>query len=149
MLKAAGDAHIALSAVYSELERKTWEITIGADKNTKSTIKDGAMGQIKIEALTMNIVTENDFRYFWISWADNHLEVGRGAQYGYGRFLHWHVPPNKQFHINCLGVSTGKASRGQWEFAELLGNYTCMSESSQRKSTVVLMLNTGPPVQEQ
>lgn len=120
MLKAAGDAHIALSAVYSELERKTWEIVIGAENNTKSMIKDGAMGPVRVEALTMNIVTDNDFRYFWISWADNHLEVGRGAQYGYGRFLHWHVPPNKQFQINCLGVSTGKASRGQWEFAELL-----------------------------
>ncbi|XP_052077843.1 uncharacterized protein LOC127715718 [Mytilus californianus] len=120
MLKAAGDAHIALSAVYSELERKTWEITIGAENNTKSTVKEGAMGQVKIEALTLNILTENDFRYFWISWAENHIEVGRGAQYGYGRFLHWYVPPNKQFNVNCLGVSTDKASRGQWEFAEIL-----------------------------
>ena len=34
-------------------------------------IKEGAMGQIKVEALTLNILTENDFRYFWISWADN------------------------------------------------------------------------------
>jgi hypothetical protein len=56
MLKAAGDAHIALSAVYSELERKTWEITIGADKNTKSTIKDGAMGQVKLEELNLQII---------------------------------------------------------------------------------------------
>ncbi|CAC5409421.1 unnamed protein product [Mytilus coruscus] len=40
MLKAAGDAHIALSAVYSKLECKILGITIGAENNTKSTIKE-------------------------------------------------------------------------------------------------------------
>lgn len=120
MIKAAGDAHIALSAVYSDVDRKTVEIVIGTDGNTKSMIRDGAMGQLKSEAITMNVLNEKEFRYFWISWADHHIEVGRGAQYGYGRFLHWHIPPHRQFHINCLAVTTGKMSRGQWEFAELL-----------------------------
>ncbi|CAC5409417.1 unnamed protein product [Mytilus coruscus] len=55
-----------------------------------------------------------------IIWAENNIEVWRGAQYGYGRFLDWYVPSNKQFNVNCLGVSTDKASRGQCESAEIL-----------------------------
>ncbi|KAK3100647.1 hypothetical protein FSP39_023031 [Pinctada imbricata] len=120
MVKAAGDAHLALSAVYGDVDRKTYEIVIGADGNTKSVIRYGAGGTVVAEAITMNIISVKEFRYFWISWADHKVEVGRGAKYGHGRFLHWPVPANRQFNVNCLSVSTDTASRGQWEFAELL-----------------------------
>ena len=121
MVKAAGESHLALSAVYGDVERKTYEIVIGCEGNTKSCIRYGASGPIMTESYTLNILTEKDFRYFWISWADHKVEVGRGAQYGHGRFLQWSVPPNRQFHVNCMSVSTGTMSKGQWEFAELLG----------------------------
>ncbi|GAB1604551.1 uncharacterized protein LOC115230770 [Argonauta hians] len=118
-IKAAGDAHIALSAMYSELQFKTHEIVIG-ENNKRSVIRDGSLGQIRAESMTMNILSDREFRYFWISWLDHHIEVGRGQRQGQSRFLHWRVPPNKQFNINCLAVSTGKASKGRWEFVELL-----------------------------
>ncbi|CAC5366238.1 unnamed protein product [Mytilus coruscus] len=80
--------------LHCKLECKTWEITICAENNTKSTIKEGAMGQVKIEALTLKILTDNDFRYFWISWAENHIEVGRGAQYG---LVDFYTDPEEEF----------------------------------------------------
>lgn len=121
MVKAAADAHVALSAVYGDVDRKTYEIVIGTDGNTKSIIRYGAGGPIMVESMTMNILSEEEFRYFWVNWANNKIEVGRGANYGVGAFLQWTIPPSKQFNINCLAVSTGTPSRGQWEFAELLG----------------------------
>lgn len=121
MIRAASDAHLSLCAVYSDLQRKTLEIVIGADGNTVSLVREGSMGPVKSEAITMNILSKHEFRYFWLSWKDHHLEVGRGSLYGHGRFLHYHVPPNKQFNFNCLAVATGRSSHGQWEFAELLG----------------------------
>lgn len=124
MVKAAADAHVALSAVYGDVDRKTYEIVIGTDGNKKSIIRYGAGGLVMAESMTMNILSEDEFRYFWISWANNKIEVGRGANYGVGAFLQWTIPPSKEFNINCLAVSTGTPSRGQWEFAELLGS--CM-----------------------
>lgn len=120
MVKAAADAHVALRAVYGDVDRKTYEIVIGTDGNTKSIIRYGAGGPIMVESMTMNILSEEEFRYFWVNWANNKIEVGRGANYGVGAFLQWTIPPSKQFNINCLAVSTGTPSRGQWEFAELL-----------------------------
>ena len=57
MIKAKCDAHIALSANYGELHKKTIEIVIGADHNTRSMIKDGVEGSIRAEALTANVLS--------------------------------------------------------------------------------------------
>lgn len=120
-VKAAGDVRIALCSIYGDVKHKTHEIVIGADGNTKSYIRDCATGSIRTQSMTMNIVSDEKFRYFWITWSEKQVDVGRGAQYGYGRFLHFLVPPKRQFKVNCLAVATSKATRGHWEFAELLG----------------------------
>lgn len=57
MVKAKCDAHIALSATYGELYKKTLEILIGAESNTKSMLKDGVEGIVRAEALTANILS--------------------------------------------------------------------------------------------
>ncbi|XP_052829688.1 uncharacterized protein LOC106882433 isoform X2 [Octopus bimaculoides] len=139
-LKAAGDAHIALSAMYSELQSKTHEIVIG-ENNKRSLIREGSLGSIRAESMTMNVLSNKEFRYFWVSWLNHHIEVGRGKKHGQGRFLHWHVPPNKQFNINCLAVSTGKASKGRWEFVELLEqkavDFTRAARKARLKSSLI------------
>lgn len=64
-----------------------------------------------------------EFRYFWLSWSDDHIEVGRGAKKGQAKFLSWDVPQNRQFKVNSMAVATSRATKGQWEFAEILGMY--------------------------
>lgn len=118
-VKAGANAYLALSAVYSDLERKTHEILIG-ENNRRSMIREGSLGPVRAEAMTINILSDKEFRYFWVSWSGHHVEVGCGNKQGQSRFLHWHVPPNKQFNINCLAVSTDRLSKGQWEFVEML-----------------------------
>ncbi|XP_046369362.1 uncharacterized protein LOC124144153 isoform X3 [Haliotis rufescens] len=119
-IKAAGDAYLALSAVYGDVDRKTHEIVLGAEDNTKSFIRDGSMGAIRAQATTINLLSEDDFRFFWVSWKNHVIEVGRGAYYGKNTFLKYKLPQTKQFNINCMALSTGRASKGQWEFAEIL-----------------------------
>ena len=58
MVKAKSDAHIALSATYGELHKKTFEVLIGTEGNTKSLIKDGIEGSIRAESLTANVLSE-------------------------------------------------------------------------------------------
>lgn len=122
-VKAACDVRIVLSSIYGDVNHKAHEIVIGAEGNTKSYIRECANGPIRAESLTMNILSKEKPRYFWVSWADQHLEVGRGAQYGHGRFLHYHVHSKRQFKVKCLAVATSKLARGHWEFAELLADY--------------------------
>lgn len=59
MVKAKCDAHVALSATYGELHKKTIEILIGTEGNTKSLIKDGVEGSVRAEALTANVLSGN------------------------------------------------------------------------------------------
>lgn len=62
-----------------------------------------------------------ELRYFWISWAEFSIVVGRGSRYGEGKFLQWRMPENKRFDITSLAVATDNTSHGQFEFAELMG----------------------------
>ena len=62
-----------------------------------------------------------ELRYFWLSWANFKIEVGRGSKYEEGKFLEWSLPHNKRFGITSLAVATDNTSHGQFEFAELLG----------------------------
>ncbi|XP_041357320.1 uncharacterized protein LOC121374324 isoform X2 [Gigantopelta aegis] len=119
-VKAAGEAHVALSAVYSDLQYKTHEIVLGAEGNTKSVLREGSLGKILAEAKTINVLSEKHFRYFWISWKNQRIQVGRGAKYGVKTFLDWPVPADKRFNISSLAVSTGRMSKGRWEFADIL-----------------------------
>lgn len=54
-IKAKSDAHIALSSVYGDTERKTYEIVIGGEDNTKSVIRDGGQGNTVEEAVTLKV----------------------------------------------------------------------------------------------
>ncbi|XP_076468513.1 uncharacterized protein LOC143299208 isoform X2 [Babylonia areolata] len=138
-IKAAGEAYLSLSAVYGDLERKTYEIVLGAEENSKSLIRDSSLGPIKAEAHTVNLLSEEDFRYFWISWENHELQVGRGPKQGYQQFLRWKIPPNRQFNVNCLAVSTSRMGKGQWEFAEILEERDFQKEVKRAKMKLSLL----------
>lgn len=138
-IKTAGEAYLALSAVYGDLERKTLEIVLGAEENSKSFIRDSSMGPIKAHAQTVNLLSDTEFRYFWVSWANHVLEVGRGARYGQQQFLKWKVPSHKQFNVNCLAVSTSRTGKGEWEFAEILEEKDFHKEVKRAKMKLSLL----------
>jgi hypothetical protein len=77
-LRAKADAHLALSSVYGDTERKTYEIVIGCWDNSKSVIRYGGMGTIVEEAVTLRILDGFDFRQFWLSWDRGMIQVGEG-----------------------------------------------------------------------
>ncbi|BFZ15111.1 hypothetical protein BsWGS_18149 [Bradybaena similaris] len=138
-IKAKCDAQIALCAIYGDVERKTFEICLGAEENTKSFIRDGSLGPIKAEANTVNLLNENEFRYFWLSWSDTRVVVGRGAKHGQAKFLTWDVPPNRQFKVNSMAVATSRATKGQWEFVEILDEKDLKTESKRSKIKLSLL----------
>uniref|UniRef100_A0A2C9LHC9 Uncharacterized protein n=1 Tax=Biomphalaria glabrata TaxID=6526 RepID=A0A2C9LHC9_BIOGL len=138
-IKAKCDAQIALCAIYGSVERKAYEICLGAEDNSKSFIRDGSLGPVKSEAKTVNLLSESDFHYFWLSWANNKVEVGKGAKYGHARFLCWDVPANRQFKVNSMAVATSRATKGHWEFAEIIDEKDFHRESKRNKIKLSLL----------
>ncbi|KAK6975253.1 hypothetical protein BgiMline_021599 [Biomphalaria glabrata] len=138
-IKAKCDAQIALCAIYGSVERKAYEICLGAEDNSKSFIRDGSLGPVKSEAKTINLLSESDFHYFWLSWANNKVEVGKGAKYGHARFLCWDVPANRQFKVNSMAVATSRATKGHWEFAEIIDEKDFHRESKRNKIKLSLL----------
>ena len=61
----------------------------------------------------------NEYNAFWVSWADNTIQVGRG--YIYGEKLLASAKDNNPRLITALGFSTGYQNAGQWKFDEDLG----------------------------
>ena len=86
-------------------------------------LRDGGQGNIVEDAVTLNILSGYEFRPFWLSWDRGVVCVGEGARKGKDPFLVWHVPENKRHGVNCVAVSTGPGSEGEWEFVEYISEY--------------------------
>ena len=121
-VKAASDAHIALSATYGEIQLMTYEITLGGLKNRRSSIRYGGDSWFAKEARTPSVLSETEMRPFWISWENGVLDVGEGMRKGSRRLLQWRPMMEKRHNINHLSVCTSEHSKGEWEFIEYLGN---------------------------
>ncbi|XP_074658001.1 uncharacterized protein LOC141910980 isoform X2 [Tubulanus polymorphus] len=119
-VKAAANAHICLSAIYGNLQQKTVEVTIGGKNNSRSWITENAEGAKRCESVTKNVLSDSEFRNFWISWKDGLVEVGEGNLRGRGRFMYWSIPEKKQFHVNCMAVSSDKTGAAEWEFVDII-----------------------------
>lgn len=45
---ASGDAHVALSYVYGDTDRRTYEVVIGCRNNSRCAIRYGGRGDVKV-----------------------------------------------------------------------------------------------------
>lgn len=120
-IRASADAHIALSSVYGDTREGTYEVTIGAERNSRSTIRDGGLGTIMEWTVTRNILDPTEFHSFWISWDGGVVALGRGSKKGEKCLVSWNVPSQKQHSVNCISVSTDEGSSGEWQFIEYIG----------------------------
>ena len=59
---------------------------IGGVDNTRSMVRDGGQAKVMEEAVTVNILNAYDAKPFWISWANNLIEVGEGNVRGKNRY---------------------------------------------------------------
>jgi Farnesoic acid 0-methyl transferase len=85
--------------------------------NTKSAIRIGIVNMV--EHFENGIVSENEFREFWISWFDGNIQCGKGGEIGQNSFMQWTDP--EFVGINHLSVTAGYGSNGTWIFNDDLG----------------------------
>ena len=108
--------HDALLALAEELgvASNSYEVCIGGYGNTKSSIRKEIQKPNDAEVLTPGLMSCNETRFFWVSWANGLIEMGQGLTVGLRRFLYW-KDSNPRFNVTAIGIS-GWNQEDEWEF---------------------------------
>ena len=86
------------------------QVFIGGWGNSKSVIRKNRTKPEVSEVDTPGILTNDDFRGFWIRWSNGVLNVGKEGEAG--PFLSYHDP--EPFGIGYFGICTGWGATGEW-----------------------------------
>ncbi|KAJ6664317.1 hypothetical protein lerEdw1_008536 [Lerista edwardsae] len=112
-VKAHNNAHIALSSGPHDMAEMT-EIVIGGYQNSRTWISTSKMGEPVTSAETAGILSWDEFRSFWVSWANGIIQVGHGpAVLNESIIVTWVVP--RQPEVKYIGFSTGWGSVGEFK----------------------------------
>ncbi|CAH0548099.1 unnamed protein product [Brassicogethes aeneus] len=108
-VKAANDAHIALSTAAAEVD-PMYEIFIGGWGNSRSIIRKNRTKPDVAEASTPGILNDNEYRGFWIRFGNGSVAAGREGE---GQpFVEWRDSEN--VIVEYVGVCTGWGASGNW-----------------------------------
>ena len=79
-VQAAKDVYVALSSVPRQYNTLTYEVRIGTDENTMSSIEksDG----LRVDAPTVDILSPSAYLDFWVAWDGGNIRFGRGEVIG-------------------------------------------------------------------
>ncbi|XP_043277425.1 uncharacterized protein [Venturia canescens] len=108
-IKAPNDAHIALTTEACEGE-PMYEVFIGGWGNSKSVIRKNRTKPEVAEADTPGILSNDEFRGFWVRWHENNLAVGKEGEST--PFLAYQ--DSEHLRVGCFGVCTGWGAEGEW-----------------------------------
>ncbi len=78
------------------------------------------MGEAYSPVETVGIVSDTEWRTFWISYNYGYVEAGEGFDVGSNRFLAWDAV-GSPLPISALSVSTTVGVEAEWEFSQLGG----------------------------
>ncbi|XP_071940974.1 macrophage mannose receptor 1-like [Antedon mediterranea] len=113
-VKASNDVHIGLSSSPADAS-EMYEVVIGGWGNQNSAIRRCIQCSNEVYVSTPNILNQNEFRGFWITWDDNgKISVGKAGQ---ASFMEW-TDPNP-LRIAYVGYTTGWQSSGEFRFCDL------------------------------
>ena len=68
-------------------------------------------------AQTPGILSCSEGRWFWVSWRDGLIEVGKGIEPGLDMIMFWQDPSGGH-EVQSVGVSTDAETKGVFEFLE-------------------------------
>ncbi|KAL7992852.1 hypothetical protein Chor_017108 [Crotalus horridus] len=112
-IKAHNNAHIALSSAPHDMAEMT-EIVIGGHQNSKTWVSTSKMGEPVASTETVGILSWDEFRSFWISWAHGVIQVGHGPFIlNESIIVTWST--SKQPEVKYIGFSTGWGSAGEFK----------------------------------
>jgi len=123
-IQACRDASIALSEIPGIYTHRSYELVIGADGNTYTSLRNGTdPTKILFQSETLNILDCLIPRQFWLSWNKNTLSFGKGTIPEQNRILYYR---DVNIHtINAISIRTPLSVRGVWAFYSFTGKCSC------------------------
>ena len=98
----------------------TMEIVLGVQDNSRSQIKYPFDTGGLFDTASVNILHCNEFRTFWVRWANAYIQVGRGPIVGEQTFMNTN---DVETHlINAVGLASGLGNAAVWQVNENNGN---------------------------
>lgn len=118
-VSACHDASILLASILGQVNSSAYEITIGAEENTKAIIRKAINGRFEVvhEALVGGLVLHCDeYRIMWVGWLDGKFEAGVGTA-GQDPFVSWTDTSEDFRPIQALSFATGMDA-ATWNFRQ-------------------------------
>ncbi|XP_043254889.1 uncharacterized protein LOC122398776 isoform X5 [Colletes gigas] len=112
-VKAANDAHVALTTGPQD-SQPMYEVFIGGWGNSKSVIRKNKSKPDVAEADTPGILSNDEFRGFWIRWDDDALSVGKEGEAS--AFLTY--TDSEPLTVSHFGLCTAWGASGEWLIEE-------------------------------
>ncbi|XP_053147686.1 C3 and PZP-like alpha-2-macroglobulin domain-containing protein 8 isoform X2 [Hemicordylus capensis] len=111
-VKAHHNAHVALSSGPHDMAEMV-EMVIGGHQNSQTWISTSKRGEPVASAETAGILSWDEFRSFWISWAKGVVQVGHGPSVvNESVIVAWAAP--RPLDVKYVGFSTGWGSAGEF-----------------------------------
>ncbi|CAK8682027.1 unnamed protein product [Clavelina lepadiformis] len=127
LAKASNNVHIILSEE-DHASSSSYEIVLGGSNNQRSWISRNF--QHLVTAATDQILCEDEYRSFWITWTNGNIQVGTGRNQGTdSRFMQWRAPSDTEtFKVNYVGFATSEGSSGEFRLWRKEGSNDSFSE---------------------
>lgn len=121
---ACREAHILLTSFIRNTKTRNYQIIIGAVNNQQTWIgRDRLTGSDVVKASTPDILSCTLTQYFWISWNNKVIAVGRGSVPGERGIANYKDSNNEPYEIRAVSVGTENNVRGSWEFNTYEGQF--------------------------
>ena len=94
-----------------------YEVLIGYSSGTQSGLRKTGLGNIiySTVASANSILSETEFRNFWISWADNIISVGHGNIIGQDLIMSYD-DSSSPYAINYMAFSSYETMVAEWKY---------------------------------
>ena len=116
-MKSCHSAKILLATYLASPEVHAYEVILGGNDNTVSTIAKDTRGNMTASVKTGAFLDCKASRFFWISWKGGSFEVGRGNVPGVTGFLK--LLDGDPYQINAVSFA-GDVS-AEWHLTEAEG----------------------------
>ena len=124
---ASHSVHIILSQE-ERITDQSFEIVLGGENNQRSWISRGS-NQI-LRAHIDRILSEDSFQPFWISWAEDNIQVGTGSTpSSISQFMYTRQSESETRGIRFIGFATSDGATGEfrlWQKEGMRGTIICM-----------------------
>ena len=116
-VKAESNALLALSMQVGQTDANAYIIEIGAEDNTKTTIRK--VGEDPHSVDSQGILSGMESRAFWITMEDNKIVLGKGHTPGSDVVITKDTPD--AWLIKSISIASSNSKVAQWSFASSIG----------------------------